>query len=130
LPKVFAKKNSAIWGQKLIFCSKMKNAWAFETTSYFRKFFQFFKEFHNSLKWSELQKCVEQRTPPNAIKYKFKKLDLGNSILKYDALKLIWNENIKRPRNFGGIQLKIVILRNFFSAIFGRQYYIPIRASL
>ena len=46
-------------------------------------------------------------TPLSTIKYKFIELDLGNLILNYDiihdALKVICNKNLKRPRNFGDI---------------------------
>ena len=45
--------------------------------------FQFLKEFHNGFKLSKIPTCVELSTPPNAIKHKFKRVDLGNSILKY-----------------------------------------------
>jgi hypothetical protein len=41
------------------------------------------------------------------MKWKFKKVDLGNSSLKYDvihdALKVICNTNLKRSSNFGDI---------------------------
>ena len=50
---------------------------------------------------------MKNRGPPNAIKQKSKRVDLGNSILKYgflyDALQVIFNKNLKRPRNFGDI---------------------------
>jgi hypothetical protein len=52
-----------------------------------------------------MPKFVELNTLPNAIKLKFEKVDLGNSLLKndvnYNALKRIFNENLNRPRNFG-----------------------------
>ena len=54
-----------------------------------------------------MPKCVELLTPSNAIKYKFKKVELGNIILKYevihDALEVICNKNVKHPLNFGEI---------------------------
>ena len=34
---------------------------------------------------------------------KIKKVDLGNFIFKYDAIKVICNKNRKGPRNFGHI---------------------------
>ena len=43
------------------------------------------------------------KTSLNAIKQKFKTLDLENSLFKiniiYDALKVIFDNNLKRPRN-------------------------------
>ena len=58
-----------------------------------------FLAFYNWFKWSEIPKCVELSTPPNAIKLKLKKIDLGNSILKYDliidAVKVISYKNLK-----------------------------------
>ena len=54
-----------------------------------------------------IPKCVELRTLPNAIKLKFKRVDLENLIVKYDviydALEVTCNKNLKRPRNFGNI---------------------------
>ena len=38
-----------------------------------------YREFHNMLNWSNIPKCVEFSTPSNSNKWKFKKIDLGNS---------------------------------------------------
>ena len=60
---------------------------------------------------------------------KFKKVDLGNSILKYDviqdALKVICDKNIKSPREFGDMGTGKILAKNrkiayFVSAIWSR----------
>ena len=70
-------------------------------------FFQFFKEFFERFKYWKIPKCVELTTQPNAIKHKFKRVDLRNVTLKYDvihaALEVICNKHLKRPRKFDDI---------------------------
>ena len=50
-----------------------------------------------------IPKCVAFLSPPNAIKYKYEKVCLGEFILKYNVLKVICYQNHKRSRNFGDI---------------------------
>ena len=62
-------------------------------------------KFYNMFKWSIIPEYVELIISPNPIKQKFERVDLRNSISKYniiyDALQVISYKNLKRSRNIG-----------------------------
>jgi hypothetical protein len=66
-----------------------------------------FKDFNKRFKWNKIPKYEKQPTPANTIKWKFKKSDLENLIMKYDVihdgLRVICKKKLKRPRNFDDI---------------------------
>ena len=89
---------------------------------------------------SKLSQLEESSTSPNAIKWRVKKVNLRNLIVKYyvihDALKVIRNKNLKHPRNldligsFGDMGTgwnltKNMKLRKFFPTILTNSAILP-----